>query len=210
MYRIGVTGGVVAVLFVCLLSIRDTLVGPDLIPDAVAYRLGVPLPTLPNGNNQLQGATRIMGLLAPEGFAHATAPDGRSYLFMSLQDGRVGRIDLRRGEVPTLANVTYVARTGASRERSCDTYSYDTEPECGRPLGMLYVPDRGLYVADSYHGLKLVRCEQLFAPQPDLSTYVPESVVSEYRGVPIPERRDADAGRRCAHPHGLLDGVSPP
>lgn len=67
-------------------------------------------------------------------------------------DGRVVRIQINKDEVPTSEDVVTISRVG-KQSAECDTYSYETEKLCGRPLGMEMDPKGGLYVIDTYQGL---------------------------------------------------------
>jgi sugar lactone lactonase YvrE len=112
---------------------------------------------------------RITGLMAPEGFAHTA--DGR-FLFASLMTGAVVRI-----EVGGTWTSTVVARLGKRRrDAGCDRYSYASEEDCGRPLGITLDSRGGLLVCETYSGIYHIDREHLFASEYD-PAYVPELIV---------------------------------
>lgn len=156
----------------------------DLIPHAVDYSLPPPPPSLPS-NSLLQHSHRVFGLLAPEAFAEARV-NGETFLFMSLQDGRIARMRLPFDRLPVLGDVEYIARTG-KRSDTCDNYTYATEEECGRPLGLLYHERWGLLVAESYIGVLLISKEHALSPHASehLNDYEPEVVFSSFNGSPL-------------------------
>ncbi len=162
------------------------------IDAAVSFELPEPPPALAP-NTVLQRARRLSGLLAPEGFAEVAVPGGDgTFVFMSLQDGRIARLHVRANDgngdgdsMPSMVDVTYIARTGKQRSASCDNYTYATEAACGRPLGLLW-HETGLIVAESYRGLLRVSPTQALAPVPQsILVYEPESLVEEFEGRPF-------------------------
>jgi hypothetical protein len=114
-----------------------------LIPFASTYSFS-DAPPLPRPNTLLRLAVPVrtnLKLMAPEGFAHT--PDNR-YLFMTLMTGSVVGMEVSTG------HAWIVARMGSKKDDSCDVYSYEHEPECGRPLGISFDRDGKLNQNERY------------------------------------------------------------
>jgi hypothetical protein len=169
-------------------------IGHDVIPEAEDYALP-PLPPQPRGGDDVIRRSHVLhGLLAPEAFAAVainTSSSSSSFLFMGLQDGRIARLTLRTAPSsppPSLDDVEYIARTGRRRDSGCDDYTYDTEKECGRPLGMVYHDRWGLLVADAYAGVLRIptdRATMSTLPFSTLNDYQADVIVSAHDGVPF-------------------------
>lgn len=126
----------------------------------------------------------MIGVWAPEGMSLVTTTtttgDVVVYVFLSLGDGRISRVEVER-EFPWVRNHAYIARTGAL-SKECDDYHYDKEPVCGRPLGLVWHTELGLLVADAYYGLLLVSKEQCLDLFPSIDRFSVESLVDQYEG----------------------------
>lgn len=160
----GALGVALVALTVVLLALS---IPADEIPHAVSYTVfDGPLPPPPRPNTLLMGVSRLEGVYAPEGFAEVSV-NGTVLLFMSCGDGRIARLRLERGRANySLDEVVYVARTGRIRDASCDRVTKQSEPQCGRPLGLLWIDGDGLYAADVYSGLMRISQQQALAPRP--------------------------------------------
>jgi hypothetical protein len=87
---------------------------------------------LPKTNDALKpekaAFSGLARLMAPEAFAPTF--DDR-FLFMSLMTGAVAAMDLSN-------NKTWLVSRLGLQDASCDDYSYEREPVCGRPLGLAF------------------------------------------------------------------------
>lgn len=125
------------------------------LPQAVEVILSDDYDACPPLNNLLGESKSVEGVFVPEGFAHIDdEKTGVSQLFMSLMDGRVVRMPVKKNAPLSASSVELVARVGKYRGEDCNDYSYDKEPLCGRPLGLCSdEKNNSLLVCESYSGL---------------------------------------------------------
>ena len=151
------------------------------IPNATRFSIHQDLPEPMVENGILENCVHVSPLLSPESFAHAFDEESKTfYLFFSLQDGRVGRVNVEKDTIPKIEDVKYIVRTGTYFKKECDNYTYENEERCGRPLGLLY-HDGYLYVAESYRSILRIPKSQLFNPNPRVD-YEPEEIVNNHNG----------------------------
>lgn len=130
---------------------------------AARIELGKEKLRLSGQNTLLRHAHSVPGLLAPEGFAESK--DGKT-LFTSTMTGTIVRIEVDRFEnrAPLPSDFVVVARMGSEIwNASCDDYSYENEPLCGRPLGLSWDSEGNLLVCEAYSGIYQIPKKILFA-----------------------------------------------
>ena len=92
------------------------------------------------------------------------------YLFTGILGGDIVRLDLKSPGFPDKTVWQIVAKTGSRDGTLCDGTEHD-EANCGRPLGMAFLPDGQLLVCDAIYGLLRV----------DVNTGKSEVLVSQGR-----------------------------
>jgi len=154
-------------IFVALASYGVHISLRPSIIDAVPYLPIDPLPRLEglfSANQGLQGAEILFRdqIRGPESMYF----DEKGDLYTGLVDGRIVKLNLKDKTVTTFAY------TG-NYSKECG--SFELEPECGRPLGITYHTEQGVfYVADAYKGLLQVDREGKVT-----------TVVSSFEGKPV-------------------------
>jgi sugar lactone lactonase YvrE len=170
---------IVCVLLVALVAARISTSSNRL--ESVPYRIGVlPAALTPNERISYQMQKLFQGeIQAPEHFAFSK--DGGIYF--GVADGRIMRTlqDPGTGALAPLETVVYTGEPLlVDRNSPCGTD--DSEPICGRPLGMAFASDKLLIVADAHLGLLEVdvvaRTKRVLLREVDgQSLYFPNSVV---------------------------------